>query len=475
MIDRININGVTYSATALEAGAQATGITITVDGVTYLLGDVIAPMKEQAASTEVSGNIDKISVNGVVYDIRDVEDVAAERKRAMEAEAEIAEILSEGLRRETDARMSADNTTRSMGVLFGGFNKRQTTADEVLIGYKSIDQQHEGAFSIPAATPESAGVMTAEDKKKLNASIKNVEVSPNVGDVELDLEDNTGEITHVLFPEATTEKAGVMTAADKQKLDSLSPGGGDTMDVLLAEAEKRALRKLFIAAGAEYNDTDVNKAKTAPWGETVQHLPKHYYLNGLGDITEEQMLKIYDMRETLPMIRASATTERWFQGVKADYRTFFPIKDCSRRIEFTFIKNGYYAFNRCSAEVLKWTLDSGFNYYPAPLTGDSEGIFSNMQNLRFIDSLNASGGLKQDIFLNCPKLEYFRIVKLKNNLNFKDSPLLDKECVAYSINKAAPTSTITITLHPDAYARLANDADIVAALEAQPLITLVSA
>ena len=43
------------------------------------------------------------------------------------------------------------------------------------------------------------------------------------------------------------------------------------------------------------------------------------------------------------------------------------------------------------------------------------------------------------------------------------------------INEANPTSAITITLHSDAYARLADDADIVAALEAQPLVSLVSA
>ena len=40
---------------------------------------------------------------------------------------------------------------------------------------------------------------------------------------------------------------------------------------------------------------------------------------------------------------------------------------------------------------------------------------------------------------------------------------------------ATATSAITLALHPDAYARLANDADIVAALEAQPMISLVSA
>ena len=43
------------------------------------------------------------------------------------------------------------------------------------------------------------------------------------------------------------------------------------------------------------------------------------------------------------------------------------------------------------------------------------------------------------------------------------------------ISKSTTASAITITLHPDAYARLADDAEIIAALEAKPLISLVSA
>ena len=36
------------------------------------------------------------------------------------------------------------------------------------------------------------------------------------------------------------------------------------------------LRPLFIAAGAEYNDSGADKTKTAPWGETVTHKAGHY-------------------------------------------------------------------------------------------------------------------------------------------------------------------------------------------------------
>ena len=52
---------------------------------------------------------------------------------------------------------------------------------------------------------------------------------------------------------------------------------------------------------------------------------------------------------------------------------------------------------------------------------------------------------------------------------------ISKDSVLYAVQTASPSSAITITLHPDAYARFSNDADVVAALEAQPLVSLVSA
>ena len=56
-----------------------------------------------------------------------------------------------------------------------------------------------------------------------------------------------------------------------------------------------------------------------------------------------------------------------------------------------------------------------------------------------------------------------------------DGREISKESIYYIIQNATPTTVINITLHPDAYARLADDAEIVAALEAQPLVSLVCA
>ena len=116
MIENININGVVYDATPVEEGQLANGRTMTVDGVTYLLTEQPQAIAEPQAATSA---IEKVNVNGVVYDIRDVEDVAAENARAMAAEQELEEKI--------------DN--------------------------------------IPHATTENAGLMSAEDKKKVDAAI----------------------------------------------------------------------------------------------------------------------------------------------------------------------------------------------------------------------------------------------------------------------------------------------------------------
>ena len=403
MIEKININGVEYHVTPVAEGELPTGVTVKVDGVIYQLGDPVVTTAAEPAAANTEGTIEKISVNGVVYDIADVEAVAAERKRAMEAEAAIGNALSEELGREIDARMSVDNDTRGKGVLFGGFSNRQTTADEVVIRYKNIAQDAEGAFSIPAATTEKAGVMSAEDKKSLDT------------------------------------------------------------------ATSRALRALFVAAGAEYNDTNTNKTKTTPWGETVQHLPKHYYLNGLGDITEEQMTEIYN-------------AGRVMQGVVGHYnrndkiRTNLPSL-YSTSSGYSRDIDGRGMFFGC-AELEVAIISKNFARYDK-ITINSTGaqfVFYNCPKVRYISRLSLESGTSTtNIFGLCSSLSHVEIKSLSTNLSFSNSPLIDKESILYLIQNNKAKSAITITLHADAYARLVNDADIVAALEAQPLVTLVSA
>ncbi len=231
------------------------------------------------------------------------------------------------------------------------------------------------------------------------------------------------------------------------------------------------LHPLYIAAGAEYNDSGADKTKTAPWGETVTHKAGHYYLNGLGDITEEQMTLIYINKDIVYNLDCARIAQN------SKIRTIFPLKYAltSQVLEERKFK-GTESFRDSTAEVLVWHMYSAaFNYSALP-TINMHKTFCDCRNLRIIGPINVENiGEFTEPFIGCTSLEQIGLYHLSKNVSFKDSPLLTKESIVSIIAESQPTTAITITLHPDAYARLKDDAEIVAALEAQPLISLVSA
>lgn len=285
---------------------------------------------------------------------------------------------------------------------------------------------------------------------------------PNTVDLRVNKPDGTIAI-HPL-PAATTENAGIMTADDKVALDT---------------ATSRALRALFIAAGALYNDTAAPITRTAPWGESVQHLPAHYYLNGLGDITEEQMTDIYNYRD----LAFRLDCQRVCQG--GVIRTLFPIAisthligsvlDNRRLNAYTF----WGASNLCAVILNRQDnyqniLKDVLRFLPAGNTID--GGFFGCTNLVCVHPINVANTKTMNrLFEGCSHLKEAALHKLSVSVSFSDSPQIGLTTILYTIQNASPTTAITITLHADAYARLEGDADVVAALEAQPQVSLVSA
>ena len=59
-------------------------------------------------------------------------------------------------------------------------------------------------------------------------------------------------------------------------------------------------------------------------------------------------------------------------------------------------------------------------------------------------------------YLGFPKLEYFHIT-IKKSFDVHTSPLLTFSTMKYLVTKAANTSPITVTVHPDVYAKLTGD------------------
>ena len=63
---------------------------------------------------------------------------------------------------------------------------------------------------------------------------------------------------------------------------------------------------------------------------------------------------------------------------------------------------------------------------------------------------------------------------LSVSLNLKDSPLISKQSLLYMINNSAATSAITIKLAGEADEEFATDSEVLAALSAKPLVTLIT-
>lgn len=220
-----------------------------------------------------------------------------------------------------------------------------------------------------------------------------------------------------------------------------------------------ALRALYVAAGAIYN------------GSTG-----YYELNGITDLTESDMSYIYEHKE----YAKSLNIARYFQENK-NVRTIYPLNCNSSSYEQVFMSNKLsltLPYYNCNIEVLKFSKPQTLAQTKGiPFaTGSMSSAFSGAQKLKTIYPIDVSGVTNTgNSFSKTVELVDVRLIGLKCNVAFNDSVNLSKESVLYIIQNAIPTSAITVTLHADAYARLVNDADIVAALEAQPLITLVSA
>lgn len=209
------------------------------------------------------------------------------------------------------------------------------------------------------------------------------------------------------------------------------------------------LRDLYISAGAKYNEAT-----------------GFYELNGLTDITEEQMWVIWqeDLSGWYRKGRTNLTRNIAYKGTDGGY------------------SDGQKMSNICNGNANLEVFNLGSDFYASY----SFVAFAGCTKLREVSPqykiIPYTEPLGYNIFSNCPALQEVRFnmqYVTRGRVLFSESPLLSKESVLSIITTmgAVPKENpFVITLHPTAYARLKDDADIVAALEAKGgIVTLVSA
>lgn len=224
---------------------------------------------------------------------------------------------------------------------------------------------------------------------------------------------------------------------------------GQTKEFMPATPSGDPMHYAYVTAGATWSSS------TGFWS-----------LNGLKDITNEQMRKIYNVGFVQQL------TQGPLSGERAAIRT-----NLLRRGADNYLSGdnlAYLAYKNTTIEVINLKNTTG-TYEPKIHSKDYTSSFYGCKALREIYGLLTAYGVWTEAFYNCTSLQRVRIYDLNDNLDLSYSTFIDKDSVVYTISRAKPTKAISIKLQAEAYARLANDPDVLAALAAQPNITLISA
>lgn len=250
---------------------------------------------------------------------------------------------------------------------------------------------------------------------------------------------------------------------------------GQSKEFMPATPSGDPMHYAYEAAGAEYNDTGADIVKTTPWADladddadkTVIHKAGYWYLNGLGDITNEQIRNIYNTTINFG-ISPSMGEALKMASVRTNFFLYFR--------QGTSATEMYQTFYNANIEVgkicLRYNITSTiYNIRFFATSNHKTRHFIGICDLQKISSANNV----QYAFDDCTLLKTINIKNLKVSLEFPNSSMLTTKSILYMINNEKATSAITITLHADVYARAMANADILAALEAHPNVSLASA
>lgn len=333
--------------------------------------------------------------------------------------------------------------------------------------------------AIGSATTSTAGVMSATDKTNLdnitewkNSSLQKIVLgSLNVATTE----DNvglSGSRTYLngevysnwsqTLPSATTTTAGVMSASDKQALDKVVDDV-ETLDLSLTNAvigEEVLDGQTFPEINTVTREELKKDLFIDMWNQACKYGSREVYgkyneetgyfeLNGITDLTYDEAINILLLA---PLSRTSfINKEDWFYNLSV--RTLFPIIYSNDNAQ----TNLYKAFQSCpNLEVVAFTSSSSVIGIQV---SNANRIFSGCYKLRVVDGIfnlkNITNANNYPWLGNCSSLEELKLFNVQFSYSqLQYCPLISFNSLTYLVQNAINTSPITITVHPDVYAKL---------------------
>ena len=234
---------------------------------------------------------------------------------------------------------------------------------------------------------------------------------------------------------------------------------GQSKEFMPATPSGDPMHYAYVAAGAIYNDTGSDIERIGGWtGDTIIHKAGMWYLNELGDLTNDDMQKVYAGGFGGEILNCAS----WGVSKINSARTNIPPLQIVRGLNWSSVE----------VAVL---YDNEYAKNPNIVDINATNFYSLNQKIRIIAPYIASKSFY--FYPNYPfaNLYYVKIHGMNKNQWLAGSPLLREDCILYMIKNEQATSPITITLHHDAYTRAMANAEIVAAIQEHTNISLADA
>ena len=239
---------------------------------------------------------------------------------------------------------------------------------------------------------------------------------------------------------------------DLSKLDSLPTA--TELDAALTAKQDKLVNSDDVTIGIDNKLTVTDLAKNKAFidqceaeGAVYNVQTGYFELNGLANITTEQM------RQILPYLTLGKTRgDLAYRFQRVSIRTITVY--CEGTTFLVDMSSAFYA--AFSLETIKIT----------SIAGDMAGVKNMNIAFRYCTALRRVDGVFDvsraadsitNSFVGCAKLQEIRMYGIKSSVMFQYCPLLSVESITYMVENAANTAPITITLHPDAYARLTDE------------------
>lgn len=216
---------------------------------------------------------------------------------------------------------------------------------------------------------------------------------------------------------------------------------------------------LFETGGASFNDTGADITTTDWFGREFTHKAGCFALNGLGDISYNEMKIIYDFA-TIREFFFVGNTEQAKRLESTPARTNMWMSTSNWNTAHNFYSFAVYnGSSNLTSVVLRRNNTEVY-------VGAAKQFLYSANRVKYVfPTLNCSqltgtgsaGNTFNSAFTNCYKLQEIRLKSIKINVSFSMSSELSLASVIFMVENAANTTAITITLHPTAYARCQSD------------------